>query len=67
MQLTNEQEKDLHDAICDAFDADEFARLLRYRLGDRLDYIAGPGPLPKTVFEVIGAYLTCPRFMVQAL
>jgi hypothetical protein len=56
MTLTGEQERELRDAICDAFDVGELAQLVRYRLGETLESVVESGPLQSVVFNLINAY-----------
>ena len=46
-------EKRLHKAICDSYDVDELAQLVRFHLSQRLDQISKGGRLDVVVFDLI--------------
>jgi hypothetical protein len=46
-------EKRLHEAICDSFDLDELAQLVRFHLNQRLELISKGGRLDVVVFDLI--------------
>ena len=57
MELSTEQEKELLDVICCAFDQQELTQVLRFQMdGDVLENLVGSGPFRQMVFELIGVY-----------
>lgn len=52
--LTIEEEEKLYKTLLNAFDADSFERMLRFKLGKNLDHFVGPDAAFRTVvFEIV--------------
>ena len=51
--MDSDFEKRLHKAICDSYDVDELAQLVRFHLHQRLDQLSKGGRLDVVVFELI--------------